>query len=161
MQVLLGAWSRLQLGTIIFGKDVCLGLLANHASQKKNKAKMKIVEVILSFIVERIVKSKARTDIVPFALLANHANQKKNKANMKIVEVVLFVILERIVISKARETLYLSYFTALWLWRQGCWCVKFVFLHFSICMVVTPKILESWIFEIEKFYSSCTSSILL
>ena len=49
--------------------NVCLGRLPNHATQKKNEANMKMVEVVLSSIGERIVILKARRDIAPFEQL--------------------------------------------------------------------------------------------
>ena len=49
--------------------NVCLGRLANHATQKKNEANMKMVEVVLSSIGERIVILKARRDIASFEQL--------------------------------------------------------------------------------------------
>ena len=49
--------------------NVCLGRLANHATQRKNKVNMKIVEIVLSCIGERIVILKARGDIAPFEQL--------------------------------------------------------------------------------------------
>ena len=49
--------------------NVCLGRLANHATQKKNEANMKMVEVVLSSISERIIILKARRDIAPFEQL--------------------------------------------------------------------------------------------
>ena len=48
---------------------ICLGRLANHATQKKNEAKIKMVEVVLSSIGERKVILKARRDIAPFEQL--------------------------------------------------------------------------------------------
>ncbi|XP_063721445.1 uncharacterized protein LOC134848040 [Symsagittifera roscoffensis] len=48
---------------------VCLGRSANHATQKKNKANMKMVEVVLSIRGERVVILKARRDIAPFEQL--------------------------------------------------------------------------------------------
>ena len=49
--------------------NTCLGRLANHANQKKNEANVKMVELVLSSIGERIVILKARRDIAPFEQL--------------------------------------------------------------------------------------------
>ena len=46
--------------------NVCLCRLANHATQRKKDANMKMVEVVLSSIGEKIVILKARRDIAPF-----------------------------------------------------------------------------------------------
>ena len=49
----------------VYKWNVCRGRLANLATQKKDEAKMKIAEVVLSGIGERIVILKARRDFVP------------------------------------------------------------------------------------------------
>ena len=49
--------------------NVCLSRLANHAKQKKNESKLKMLEVLLSSIGKRIVILKASRDIVPFEQL--------------------------------------------------------------------------------------------
>ena len=49
--------------------NVCLGSLANHSTQKKNEVNMKMVEVVVSSIGERIVIIEARRDIAPFEQL--------------------------------------------------------------------------------------------
>ena len=49
--------------------NVCLGRFANHATQRNNEANMKMVEVVLSSIGERIVIRKAGRDIAPFEQL--------------------------------------------------------------------------------------------
>ena len=60
--------------------NVCLGRSANHATQKKNEANMKMVEVVLSSIGERIVILKARRDIVPFEQLRFDCGDKVAQA---------------------------------------------------------------------------------
>ena len=60
--------------------NVCLGRLANHATQKKNEANMKMVEVVHSSIVERIVILKARRDIAPFEQLRFDCGDKVSQA---------------------------------------------------------------------------------
>ena len=50
----------------VYKWNVCLGRLANLATQKKDEAKRKMTEVVLSGIGERIVILKARRDFVPF-----------------------------------------------------------------------------------------------
>ena len=49
--------------------NVYLGHLENLATQKKNEVNLKMVEVVLSSIGERILILKARRDIVPFEQL--------------------------------------------------------------------------------------------
>ena len=60
--------------------NVYLIRLANHAKQKKNEAKLKMVEVLISSIGKRIVIPKASRDIVPFEQLRSDYGYKVAQA---------------------------------------------------------------------------------
>ena len=60
--------------------NVYLGRLANHATQKKNEIKMKMVEVVLSSIGEIKVILKARRDISLFVQLRVDYGDKVSQA---------------------------------------------------------------------------------
>ena len=59
---------------------VRLGRLANHATQKNNETNMKMVEIVIFSLGERIVILKARRDIVPFEQLRFDYGEKVAQA---------------------------------------------------------------------------------
>ena len=60
--------------------NVCLDQLANHATQKKNEANLKKVEVVLSCLGGRIVLLKARRYILTFEQLRFDCGDKVAQA---------------------------------------------------------------------------------